>query len=125
MDISKGGDVTCEESGTFSPDNSKNKLENERKELIEKISTKEREKRDLTETMASAEDAYIAIEEAKQKIESLNENGQLKKSRLVVQECSAFLQNIEIIEVYVQDTKYREVILLAKNIRYTFILYLV
>ena len=71
----------------------------------------------LVETMASAEDAYVAIEEAKLKIESLKEIEQLTKMRFVVKNCSEFGGKIEKILENVQQSKYKVVIHLAKNIR--------
>ena len=114
----EGADITCEvEYGTSTLDISKNKLETERKELIEEIERKEKEKVHLVETMASAEEAYVAIEEAKLKIESLKEILQLKKMRFVVKNCSDVGGKIEKILENVQKSKYKMVIYLAKNIR--------
>ena len=98
-------------------DISKNTLETERKELIVKIARKDKEKVHLVETMASAEEAYVALEKAKLKIESLKDKEQLTKIRFVVKNCSEFGEQIGKIYENVQQYKYKEVISLAKNIR--------
>ena len=110
-------DVTCEaEYGTSTPDMSKDGLENERKEIIAEISRKEKEKAVAMETKASAEEAYKAIEKAKEKIKSLKDNEQEKK-REVVENCSEFGGKIKEIEINVLKAKYKEAIFLSKNIR--------
>ena len=117
VDLEKGADVTCEaEYGTSSMDMSKAGLESERKELLEEISRKEIEKAVAVETKDSANEAYKAIEDAKQKIESLQEIEQ-EKGRIVVENCSEFGGKIKEIEINVLKAKYKEAIFLSKNIR--------
>ena len=91
VEVVEGADITCEaEYGTSTLDISKNTLETERRKLIEEIARNDKEKVHLVETMASAEEAYVAIEEAKLKIESLKDIEQLTKIRFVVKSCSEF-----------------------------------
>ena len=112
VDIVLAADVECDADTIIKHD-----LENERMELINKFHLIVSEKELMVESLASAELAYTELEVARQKILSLMKAEKLKKLRLVVQTCLEIGNIIEQIEEKLQDSEFKDIILLARNIR--------
>ena len=112
VDIELAADVECDADTIIKHD-----LENERMELINKFHSIVREKELMVKSFASAEEAYTELEIARQKILSLMKAERLKKLRFVVQTCLEIGNIIEQIEERLQDSEFKDIILLARNIR--------
>ena len=112
VDIELAADVECDADTIKNYD-----LENERMELINTFHLILSEKELMVESLASAELAYTELELARQKILSLMKAERLKKLRFVVQTCLEIGNIIEQIEERLQDSEFKDIILLARNIR--------
>ena len=112
VDVELGADVECEADNI-----SKHELETEREELIEIFHFKVNEKELLVQSLASAEEAFSALEIARQKILSLGVAQRLEELSLVAQTCSQLENIFEKIEKKVQESEFKETLLFARNIR--------